>query len=388
MASIRERRRKDGGTTYAVLWRDPSDGTQHSMPFESAKDAQAMRALLDANGQSLTIVENALAEASAEEDKGPTLADVFEEHLAQLTDVGPYQMGRYRSSIEEHFADLSLRPVGELTRSDIASWVNAMKLKPGRKPGSTMAAKTIANHHGLLSAALATAVLNHPEHIKSNPCKGIKLPKSTHTEEDMQFIAHDAWGRLLLAFDPLYLPFFQLLIGSGLRLSEAAALEPTDFALDATTPTVRVTKAWKQHTDNTWYIGPPKTPKSRRVVSLAPSTVKAVRPRVEAAAKGKLVFTTERGLPIHPSDSYHRAWKPAMDAVGIWPEGERPRQHDMRHTHASWMIAAGMDIYALSRRLGHESIKTTMDRYSHLLPDAVFRDAAIAEKALAGLPAA
>jgi integrase len=48
------------------------------------------------------------------------------------------------------------------------------------------------------------------------------------------------------------------------------------------------------------------------------------------------------------------------------------------------MIQAGMEIFALSRRLGHESITTTMDRYSHLLPDAMFDAAQIAQKALEG----
>ena len=48
---------------------------------------------------------------------------------------------------------------------------------------------------------------------------------------------------------------------------------------------------------------------------------------------------------------------------------KRPRVHDLRHTHASWMIAAGVDLFILQRRLGHESITTTTETYAHLLPD-------------------
>jgi len=59
-----------------------------------------------------------------------------------------------------------------------------------------------------------------------------------------------------------------------------------------------------------------------------------------------------------------------------------PRIHDCRHTHASWLVGAGMEIFQLSRRLGHESVTTTMDRYSHLLPDAMFSQASITQKAL------
>src|SRR5450759_4633320 len=47
---------------------------------------------------------------------------------------------------------------------------------------------------------------------------------------------------------------------------------------------------------------------------------------------------------------------------------KRPRIHDLRHTHASWMLAEGMDMFTLSRRLGHETYATTDSRYSHLMP--------------------
>ena len=66
---------------------------------------------------------------------------------------------------------------------------------------------------------------------------------------------------------------------------------------------------------------------------------------------------------------FHRAWGPALDTL----DGQlraRPRVHDLRHTHASWLIAAGIPLTVIQRRLGHESIKTTSDRYGHLADDA------------------
>jgi len=48
----------------------------------------------------------------------------------------------------------------------------------------------------------------------------------------------------------------------------------------------------------------------------------------------------------------------------------RPRIHDLRHTHVSWLIAAGVTPAVIQARLGHESITTTIDRYGHLFPDA------------------
>lgn len=60
----------------------------------------------------------------------------------------------------------------------------------------------------------------------------------------------------------------------------------------------------------------------------------------------------------------------------------RPRIHDLRHTHVSWLIAAGVPLPAIQRRLGHESITTTIDRYGHLAPELHQAAADAADRAL------
>ena len=55
----------------------------------------------------------------------------------------------------------------------------------------------------------------------------------------------------------------------------------------------------------------------------------------------------------------------------------RPRVRDLRHTHASQLIAAGVPLTVIQRRLGHESIKTTSDTYGHLAADADVAAAAV-----------
>lgn len=61
-----------------------------------------------------------------------------------------------------------------------------------------------------------------------------------------------------------------------------------------------------------------------------------------------------------------------------------PRIHDLRHTHTSCLIADGVNLYTVARRLGHESITTTADVYGHLMPDQQVRAAQAATRALAG----
>jgi integrase len=89
---------------------------------------------------------------------------------------------------------------------------------------------------------------------------------------------------------------------------------------------------------------------------------------------------------------YSRVWQPTVEAVndektlaplGLHSIGKKPRVHDLRHSHASWLIAAGLPLPVIQRRLGHESITTTVDRYGHLAGGALLQAAEAADDALA-----
>lgn len=372
MVSIQTRGpRKDGSFSYQLQWRDRDTGTQERWTHDDPAEAEMWKRLIAANGESLKLAKKIHKESNV---TGPTVAEMMHTHISELTDVGPYMIKRYTKAIENHFSDsIGTRKVAALDYEDIIRWIKYMQSKD-------LSAKTIANHHGLLSATMTTAVRKgiRPD----NPCKGVKLPKSTATEDPIRFITREEWANIISHMDAHFVPFFQLLVGTGLRFGEATALKAADFNLNTPTPTVKVSKAWKDGGDGGFYVGPPKTKRSKRTVSLAPSTVEAIRAKIESAGDG-YVFTMKQGGAMRSGSTFNKAWSPALIAAGI-PKAERPRIHDTRHTHASWMIAAGMEIFALSRRLGHESVTTTMDRYSHMLPDAAFTAAQVAQKALEG----
>lgn len=381
MASIRTRTRKNGSEYHTLTWRE--DGKQRALSFDTLQEAERWKLLLDANGQSMAHANQVYENSQIE---GPTVLELLSEHIDQLTGVGLYQLKRYRSAMRTHFSgDFGHMKIVGIKHADVVRWVQYMQTKEGRG-GKPIAAKTIANQHGLLSAAFTTAV--RAGYRTTNPCDGVKLPKSQRTEDTARFITHTEWTKIIGELHSQYVPFFQLLIGSGLRFGEATALYASDFVLDpmaANEPaSVRVTKAWKQDDKGGWFIGPPKTKRSTRTVSLSPSTVEAVREAVEGAGEG-LVFTTNAGGPIRTSPLYHGFWKPAVVAAGF-QKGDYPRVHDVRHSHASWLLATGMmDMTTLSRRLGHESTHTTDQIYLHLMPDANWRSAQVAAKALESL---
>jgi integrase len=287
--------------------------------------------LLEANGHSLQAAQRVVKNAHLD---GPTVVQLLHKHVSLLTGVGGDQLGRYKKAITHHFAGTPLGrlPVAAVTYEDIILWVKEMQAKPGRQAGTTMRAKTIANHHGLLSAAFATAELL--SYREDNPCKGMKLPKDAEGGDRMHFLTKAEYNVLDAALDPYFRPFFGFLVDTGLRFGEATALLAEDFDLDGPAPTVRVNKAWKEDESGAYYVGPPKTKRSRRTVPLAGQTVDLVRAYVEAAGVG-LVFTLREGGPMRSGAVYNRAWRPA------WVKTETPKEkwariHDLRHTHASW----------------------------------------------------
>jgi integrase len=186
---------------------------------------------------------------------------------------------------------------------------------------------------------------------------------------------------------PLY-PIAALGLASGLRRSELLALRWQDVELDA--GHLQVARSLEETKRGGLVFKTPKTRNSRRVVTLPASTIVMLREhrraqqeqhlflglgRIQPAA---LVFSNVDGGPRSPR-GLSQQWGEAMKAAGF-----TVTFHSLRHTHASTLIASGLDILSLSRRLGHASASITLNVYGHLYrPDT--RAAAIMEQALQGM---
>ncbi|MBT8163089.1 MULTISPECIES: tyrosine-type recombinase/integrase [Arthrobacter] len=374
MATIEARKNKAGTiTSYRVEWYDNGVRRRQTLPTET--DAAKWKHLLEAVKHDTKAAELALLR---EISRSPSFEDVANGHIERLINVREYTIKRYRGYIKNHFDGLGNLPVDQITEDDLIRWIQRM-VKKGCSP------KTVANVHGFVHAAMNSAVRRRLR--PDNPCNGRLLPKDNATDDKAMFLTMDQVNLIINQADQWHQPMWRLLIGSGLRLGEATALTPSDFQLDAETPSVRITKAYQEMEDG-WAVGAPKTKKARRTVALAPSTVEAIRDRVESAERGKPVFTISRDTLVYPQhrqwlDAWYDATKAAIANKDMPLKLEkRPRIHDIRHSHASMMIAGGMNLYELANRLGHESIITTTKTYGHLVPDAHFRAAAMVETAL------
>lgn len=377
MASIQKRGpRKDGTYAYQLQWRDRDTGEQERWTHETQAKAEEWKRLIEANGNSLSRAEKVVADSTL---SGPTVAEFIKSHIDQLVDITPYTRKRYNSAIRLHFSDtLGVMKLKAVTHDNVVDWIKWMQ---GRDKGP----KTIATQHGLLSASMETALRRGL--IERNPCKGVRLPKKVRVGDDGDDIDMDDFRAIRSRMDPHFRPFLDFLVGTGCRFSEATALTAKDFNLDAPVPLVFITKAHKLGGDENpaRYVGEPKSHKSRRRVSLAPSTVESVRALVEAAPKGGPVFQMKEGGVLDAQSFYNRAWeKPRREAgLGIGSD-KHVTVHSIRHLHAALMLHNGMSLYELSVRMGHTSVQITGDLYAHLLPEAHFTGAQVAHKALGG----
>jgi integrase len=216
----------------------------------------------------------------------------------------------------------------------------------------------------------------------ANPCKRTRLPRRDRGagDGDMTALTRAEWDKVRAGFDEArvssrgnilepdalgsaYRDFFEVMVRTGLRWSEITALEPRH--VDAEARTLRVEQAWKRQPDSSFVLGAPKTPKSRRTIDLDAKSWGIVAARL--TVKSPWLFPSPARTRARMSHT--AAWMALSSASANAEIGKTPRIHDLRHTHASWLLAAGVDMYRVSRRLGHESIVTTTSTYGHLLPD-------------------
>jgi integrase len=175
-------------------------------------------------------------------------------------------------------------------------------------------------------------------------------------------------------------------LATGMRRSELLALRWQDVDLDGAK--LRVERSLEQTKRGGLVFKAPKTRNGRRTITLPPSTVielrahwKAQQERRLALGMGKapadsLVFATWDGSTRSPN-AVTKEWSLAMRSIGL-----KATLHSLRHTHASTLIASGLDVLTISRRLGHGSPAITLSVYGHLFKTDD-RAAAIMEAALA-----
>lgn len=358
-------RHRDGTIVWRVRYRLQPGTNPVTDTFDDERSAARFASLVDKVGGEAA--RRALDVIAAQDDV-TTVDDALAAHLGELAaTVTPGTMRRYRQIARDRLSPtFGSLPVQMIDRAAVTSWLAAQRRTPmtrGQRIGQMPSAKTLREAQALLSAVLERLVRDGV--IPSNPARGVRPPRDTISREKV-FLTPSQFARLLEHVPAYYQPLVAVLYGTGLRFGEATALTPADVDLEAAQPVIHVTKAWKEGETGS-YLGAPKTRRAVRTVTVPEPLVAVLRAQTEGKGGGDLLFPGPTGGQMESSSFHRLAWRPAVEAAGLDPA---PRVHDLRHSHASALIAAGIPLPVIQRRLGHESIQTTVDVYGHLAPEA------------------
>jgi integrase len=276
----------------------------------------------------------------------------------------------YTSIVDRHLIPALGRVcLVELQAQHIQSYY-AKKLSEGRADGKGgLSARSVVYHHRILSKALDYAVKMGL--LVRNVAKVVEPPRVARVT--MQTLSPEEVTRFLdVARETDYYVYFATLLYTGLRRGELLALHWRNLDLESGTLTV-VETAYKLG-NGEYRIKEPKTQQSRRSVTLPVSLVELFNIyradqelfRIQLGISlnaDDFVFIRPDGSPINPN-AIALAFRRIIKRAGL----RDIRIHDLRHTHATLMLAAGIHPKVVSERLGHANIGITLDIYSHVLP--------------------
>lgn len=198
--------------------------------------------------------------------------------------------------------------------------------------------------------------------VSENPLARIPKPKRDKKHKVRIWTPEEARKFMTAAASSPYFGVYALALGAGLRRGEIFALRWRDVDLDRGTVCIERTLI---EVSGKLSFGEPKTASSARTVELPKMALDALT-RMTRGDADALIFTDSEAGPIRRSNFDRRVHAPLLATAGV----TRRTMHELRHSHASILIAAGESIRLVSSRLGHSTINVTLGVYSHLMPGA------------------
>lgn len=297
-----------------------------------------------------------------------TLGQYLPEWLAVVKPtVRPGTWIRYEQYVRVHLVSgLGRKAIARLTPEDLETLYT-------QKVGQGLSPTTVHHMHTVLHAALDLAM--ERGQVARNVAALAKPPKvarsdmeTLNPEQARAFLAAAQGDRL----EALYVTA----LSTGAREGELLALSWDSVDLDRGTIQIR---ANVRRVKGQFVFGEPKTPRSRRQVSLTPTAIDALRRHHAQQAEERLklgsawfdmnlVFANEVGRPIEPPNLLRRSFYPLLKRAKT-PDGKPLPSihfHSLRHTAATLLLARGTHPKLVADMLGHSQVSVTLDRYSHV----------------------
>lgn len=337
------------------------------------------------------------------EESGSTRKETFS--IATLSDLAELWFSNYETWVSSdntlnrvrNYLDTYILPQfgqyqpDKVTSSDIQNWVNelATKSKESVDSGIKRAEKGCAKDFGAIAHKLSDIFdfgITHFE-LKHNPAQSIKIPPKPKSNQKRIMVLHDEDLTIWLNFvntlpntraNRRFKVICDSLLASGMRINELLALTIYDLDFESSEILVTKTLVWKNAKPKLGLKGKvvckntPKSDSGNRRIAVPYQIIEQLQnfhdemnlySKKNGLSKSKLIFPTIYGN--YMCDRNERATlKRRLQEVNLPNYGF----HLFRHTHASMMLNAGMNWKELQVRMGHKSIKTTMDIYAELAP--------------------
>lgn len=355
---------------------ETSDGRLRGSVFLPLPDGTLKRAYV--SGRTRAEVSRKIEAKRKESTAGAITGETVGEYLARWI-VGcrarlrPSTLIEYTRHVDQYWAPLARTALTKLQPAHVEQRMSAM-LQQGLSPQTVRHARSTLRR--ALNDAMREGILNR------NVASLARPPRAPGRE--MRALTPAESGRLLSTTtdDPMG-PLYAVALGTGCRLGELLGLSWDDLAPDGSSLVVRRSMAATDEKNpetgkrrKAWSLAEPKTSKSRRTIMLPSFAVEALRRQkarqaVDRLAAGtswqdqhNLIFTDPIGRPARP-DAVSRAFRFTATRLGLQPV----RFHDLRHSAATLLLAAGVPLKVVSETLGHSSIAITADVYQHVTPD-------------------
>jgi integrase len=200
--------------------------------------------------------------------------------------------------------------------------------------------------------------------LEQNPARGIRVGDRAPKIERLYLNPKEV-GRLLASLPEPCRTLVLVAVLTGMRIGEILALRWK--AVDLVRGLIQV-----RETVSEGKFGSPKTKSSRRDIPISQPVCEAFQAqlaRCRQSGPDDLVFTTRKQTPLNPKNLLRRVLRPACKSLGLllisW--------HSFRHTHATQLAEVGESLRTAQALLGHSDLETTLNVYTHAIPEALRR---------------
>lgn len=360
MASVRERVSKSGETSWSVLYR--MHKKQTSRTFVSAKAAEDFKTLCDVLGPAKAIATLDAAQKSAL--TVDELARRFFEWKA--ADVEPRTLADYRRDYDNWIKSwFGHRVADTIDELDVQAWVDHMS--------KTLDPKSVGDRHMILHSMYKYGAARVRRLVEHNPCTETQLPKRrSKPPKGMPVAVWQVFRAKAREVEPDAADLAEFIASTGWRWSEAVALrvghveqytdtDGTDLVVATMSAVMRAGKVSEDSA---------KSEAGFRRSKLTRTAARIVLARMTGKGPNDLVFTTAAGSAWRQANFLNRTWPRMLRAAGLPDKaGERMTPHHLRHMQPAVLNRAGATPMQMQRRMGHESINTTMSQYGGLIDD-------------------